>query len=105
MSTVETGHITLVFVVSFVVGFLFLFLLFHVLLLQSCPCVSTRSTPRMDLTFPFLSQYIESKGKKKKSPGLVHPRKSTFTKQQETKMCQESDQTDKAAGEIPNRKG
>ena len=47
---------------------------------------------------------ILNQKEKKKSPGLIHPRKSTFTKQQETKMCQESDQTDKAAGEIPDRK-
>ena len=47
----------------------------------------------------------EKEKSSKKSPGLVHPRKSTFTKQQETNKSQESDQTDKAAGEIPDRKG
>lgn len=35
----RTGHITLVFVVCFVIG-VFLLLPFHVLLLQSCPCIS-----------------------------------------------------------------
>ena len=87
MSTVETGHITLVFVVCFVVGFLFLFLLFHVLLLQSCPCVSTRSTPRMDLTFPFLSQYIESKGKKKNHQVWYIPEKAPLLNNRKQKCA------------------
>ena len=46
----------------------------------------SRSTLKLTalLTFPFLPQYIkpeEKAFKKPKSPGRVHPRKSTFTKQ------------------------